>query len=107
MPPLAARLLAFVALAAFGAQAWGRMVRPEAGGRQLLVVLVAAAVGGALVALRPLAPGPARRAGLLATGSSRSPPRCCSPASRSRCWTTTTGACSPTAWPAASRPSPV
>jgi transglutaminase-like putative cysteine protease len=66
MPALLARGLGFVALAAFAGQAWARMVRPEAGGRLLGAVVVAAAVAAGLVALRGTGAGPARRAALLA-----------------------------------------
>ena len=48
LEPRVARLVAFVALASFGAAGWGSLVTPSAAGRLLLCV-AAAAAGGALL----------------------------------------------------------
>ena len=62
--PLFVRLAACLALALFGAQAWGDMVRPEASGRLVLASFAGAAL--ALVALAAGALPRARRAAALA-----------------------------------------
>ena len=43
LEPRVARLVAFVALASFGAVGWGNLVVPSAAGRMLLCVVAAAA----------------------------------------------------------------
>ena len=62
--PLFVRLAACLALALFGAQAWGDMVRPEAPGRLLLAAFLGAALGLVVLFAGPLSRG--RRAGALA-----------------------------------------
>jgi len=68
LPPRAARAAAFLALAAFAAQAWAEMVRPAATGTLLATVLLAALAGAGAAASSRLAPGPARRAAWVALG---------------------------------------
>ena len=71
LPVPVARLLAFAALASFGALQWGRLVAPGAGGAMVAALLAALAAGGGLAVVARAKWSTRRRwsAGLLASAA--------------------------------------